>query len=133
MTEEVPPKLVYFDPALNVWVLNQCADVLAALPETRLFQISPQSKGEIGILDETRRLHKRAEVRVSPSLLLQWYGQFKCLADIRMIDLRAANHSIDLVREFIRPWCLAITVLVTGTDSVVTGTRHGFRNSIVSI
>jgi cytochrome P450 len=115
----VPPGRAHFDPALNAWVLTQYADVLAALLETRLCQIGPQSKGEVGIRDETRRRHKRAEVRAAlpASLLLQWHRQIKLLAD-SMIDLLAANHSIDLVREFIRPWCLAITVLVTGTDSV---------------
>jgi hypothetical protein len=35
-----------------------------------------------------------------------------------MLDLLVADHSVDLVREFIRPWCLAITLLVTGTDPV---------------
>jgi hypothetical protein len=60
-------------------------------------------------------LHDRAEVRgaLSHSLLLEWHREIEFLAD-SMMDVLAANHSIDLVREFIRPWCLAITVLVTG-------------------
>jgi len=107
----------YFDSALNAWVLTQYADVLTALREPQLSPIAPQRKGESDNPDENLPLQRRAEIQASLSHLrpLDLRSQIKVMAD-NMIDLLPADRPIDLVREFIRPWCLAITTLVTGTD-----------------
>jgi cytochrome P450 len=106
-----------FDPALNAWILTQYADVLAALREPRLCQIASQKKSESDIGNKATPSQKRDEVRaaLSQSSLLEWHGQIELLA-VSMLDRLPTDRPVDLVREFIRPWCLAISALITGVD-----------------
>ena len=106
-----------FDSALNAWVLTRYADVLAALRESRLCQISPRTKRDSCIRNEITRLQKRKQVRatLSRSSLAGWQWPIELLAESMSRPL-ATNTSIDLLHEFIRPWCLAVSAMVSGAD-----------------
>lgn len=113
------PETAHFDQELNAWVLSRYEDVLAALREPRLCQVGPRSKGRRGICDKSAQSRKRSEVRASlpHSRLAEWQDEIEPLAH-NLIDELPKDRSIDLVREFIRPWSLSVTLIINGADPV---------------
>jgi cytochrome P450 len=113
------PETARFDRGLNAWVLSRYADVLAALREPRLCQVGPRSKGKPGICNKSTQSRRRSEVRafLPHSRLAEWQDEIEPLAH-SMIDQLPKDRSIDLVREFIRPWSLSVTLVINGADPV---------------
>ncbi len=111
-----PPEPARFDPNLNAWILSRYADVLIALREPHLCQVGPRGKSS-RILNRTPQSHKRAELRATlpHSRLAIWESQIDLLAQ-GLIGELPTNRPVDLVREFVRPWCLGASLIVNGAD-----------------
>ena len=102
------PEAPFFDSAQNSWVLSQYEDVLAALRAPALRQAGPQ-KAPAQVREDV--LSALTQSKVS-----EWQEQIRPLAD-RIIAELPLGRPVDLVTEVIRPWSLAVTIIVLGLDS----------------
>lgn len=102
-----PPEPAHFELALDAWVLSRYPDVAAALREPALSQ------------DKARGAANKSSLRpgvlaaLSPSKLDQCQREMEHLAG-DLITRLPAGRPIDLVSQVIRPWTLAIAILVLG-------------------
>jgi cytochrome P450 len=99
------PVAPIFDPAQNAWVLSRYRDVLAALREQGFDQAGPQ-KAPV-------RVREDVSSALSQSKVAEWQEQIEPLADHIIAGLTPGG-SVDLVSEVIRPWSLAVTIIVLG-------------------
>lgn len=117
--EPPPPEAARFDRVLNAWVLSRYDDVQAALREPGLCQVGPRSKRRSEICAKSAQLQKHGEVRAAlpHTKLAEWRAEIEFVTH-RMIDQLPKDRFIDLVREFIRPWSLAVALTINEADPV---------------
>jgi cytochrome P450 len=113
------PEPARFDPVLNAWVLSRYTDVQAALREPRLCQVGPRRKrrSEICMKGAQSRRHTELRANLPHRKLAEWQAEIEFVTD-RMIDQLPGDRFIDLVREFIRPWSVAVALTINETDPV---------------
>jgi cytochrome P450 len=111
------PSAPLFDIAKDAWIFSRYADVLAAFREVRLTPIGNPSQDQSAPPDESHRLKLRAETiaALTPAKLSEWREQFAAVAKRRMGEL-ATDRPVDLIGEFLQPWCLDIAIVATGAD-----------------
>jgi cytochrome P450 len=102
------PAAPFFDPAQNAWVLSRYEDVLAALREPGLRQEGPQKA--------PTRVREDVLSALSHAKISEWQEQIEPLAD-GIIGELSPSGTVDLVSEVIRPWSLAVTIIVLGVDA----------------
>lgn len=97
-----------FDPDLRAWVVSRYNDVLAALREPGLVQT-----GEAGIVEAAAQQQARADVLAALPLakLADWQARSTTLA-LEVLDGLPTDRPVELVGEFLRPWCDALTQIV---------------------
>jgi cytochrome P450 len=98
----------HFDPDLGAWVLSRYDDVLAALKEPGFVQT-----GESGPVDAAAQLKTRADVLAAlPVARLDgWQTRIAPITD-DILDHLPVDRPVDLVAEFVKPWCDAIAPVV---------------------
>lgn len=102
------PAAPFFDPAQNAWVLSRYGDVLAALREPVLRQAGPQ-KAPVQVREDVLSA-------LSQSKISEWQEQIEPLA-FRIFAELPSGRPVDLVSEVLRPWSLAVTMIVLGVDA----------------
>jgi cytochrome P450 len=114
-----PPEIEapHFDALLGAWVLSQYSDVLAAFRSSSLIPISPHSKADSELPDESSRLRMREETRdaLCPAQLRSWRDSIAPLVD-SLADGLPTDQPVDLLTRYARPSCLALAVMVTGIE-----------------
>ena len=97
-----------FDTDLGAWVLSRYDDVLAALKEPGFVQT-----GESGPVDTAAQLKTRADVLAAlPIAKLEgWQTRIAPITNA-MLNRLPTDRPVDLVAEFIKPWCDAIAPVV---------------------
>jgi cytochrome P450 len=100
-----PPR---FDPDLHAWVVSRYDDVLAALKEPGFLQT-----GEAGAVDAATQQQARAGVLAALPLarLDNWQSRIAPLAS-SLLDRLPTDRPVDLVSEFLKPWCEAVAPIV---------------------
>jgi cytochrome P450 len=98
----------HFDPDLSAWVLSRYDDVLTALKEPGFVQT-----GESGPVDAAAQLKTRADV-LAALPIAKLDGWQTCIAPITndILDQLPVDRPVDLVAEFVKPWCSAIAPVV---------------------
>ena len=102
------PAEPYFDPVQHAWVLSRYQDVLDALREPALLQEGPQTA--------PAQVRDDVSAALSQSSLSEWEKQIEPLAD-RIIASLPLDRPIELVRQVIKPWSVAVTNVVLGFDT----------------
>jgi cytochrome P450 len=114
-----PPEIEapHFDALLGAWVLSQYSDVLAAFRSSSLIPISPNSKADSELPDESSRLRMREETReaLCPAQLRSWRESMAPLVD-SLADGLPTDRPVNLITRYARPSCLALAVMVTGIE-----------------
>jgi cytochrome P450 len=107
----------YFDEDLKAWVLSRHADVLAAFRAPSLCPASSKSTKAPDPVEEAQRLEMREKTlnALSPTQLRAWREELVPEAR-RVVDRLPAGDPVDLVDECVRPFCLALAAIVTGTS-----------------
>jgi cytochrome P450 len=102
------PEAPRFDPDLGAWVLSRYNDVLAALREPSFLQT-----GESGTIDAAAQQRARADVLAALPLakLEEWQACIAPLA-LNILERLPADRPVDLVSEFLKPWCDAVAPIV---------------------
>ena len=100
-----------FDSESCAWVLSRYAAVQAALREPSLWPVPPLKKTNLKIPDEAAQHALRARVleAFSAAKLNEWQTKIE-----RVADELPARFPVELVTEFIQPWCAAAAGVVTG-------------------
>jgi cytochrome P450 len=112
------PRDLYFHEKENAWILSQHRDVLAALRSADLSQTGPpRTKADRGIKKKREELHSEAFNALVNSRMSEWQIEIGRLASVSVESL-AGTRPVDLVAQFIRPWCLASAIALTGINPV---------------
>jgi len=89
-------------------VLTRYDEVLAALKEPRLVQT-----GEAGPIDEGEQKRKRAEMLAAlPAARVDAWRMAILPLALQVLDGLPEDRPVDLVGEFVRPWCAAIAPVI---------------------
>jgi len=104
------PGAAYFDTGEKAWVLSRYTDVLAAFRENRLIPIG--SGRAVAAKD---KLREETITALGPEKLAVWRERLAALAE-RLAAGLPSTRTVDLVSEFLRPYCTAVAVSVTGAD-----------------
>jgi cytochrome P450 len=112
-----PPAAPYFDREHGGWILSRYADVTTALRESRLWPVIAHGEDQSKTRDETGRLRLRPDVQESlaASRLAEWQAQMQPPAR-GALEALPRDRPVDLLGEFVKPWCLTLAMLVTGAD-----------------
>jgi cytochrome P450 len=107
----------YFDQVLDSWVLSRHDDVLAAFRCSGLAPAGPHTTTYSASPDQGDRLAMREETleALCPALLNEWRDRLTPEADALAASL-SIDAPVDLVGEYARPLCLALSSLVTGIE-----------------
>jgi cytochrome P450 len=112
-----PPVAAWFDPAADAWILSRYDDVLAAFRDTRLWTIAVSGKDQMEVRDDSGRLAARGEMQESlaHAKVAEWRAPLEAACKGILANL-PGDRPVDLLREFSRPCCLFLGVLITGAD-----------------
>jgi cytochrome P450 len=115
ITDIRPP---YFDHDRNEWVLTRYADVMAVLREPGLWPASAIRNSSRKIPDQTaqQRLRSETQQAFSSARLAQWQTQLRIPAR-ELLDGLPVEGPIEVVSQFIQPWCLVAAATVTGAKA----------------
>jgi cytochrome P450 len=115
--QDHPVRSASFDRESNSWTLSSYADVQSALHEPNLQTGGSRGEGNLSPQESAQQsdLRSRTFAALSSSELAQWQLEFEPLAQSIVAALPTAR-PIDLVGEFLQPWCLALAVRVTDAD-----------------
>lgn len=117
-----PPRNIEFDPHLDAWVFSRYADVVAAFREPRLWPAGPRRQPNTKIPDHAVQQRLRAETLAALSApnLAQWHGRFLEIAR-DLAERLASDCPVEVVHEFVQPYCLGAAEIVTGADPAHSG------------
>src|SRR5579862_6072919 len=104
------PGAAYFDTGEKAWVLSRYTDVLAAFRENRLI---PIGSGRAAAAKD--KLREETIAALGHEKLAVWRERLAALAE-RLAAGLPSTRTVDLVSEFLRPYCTAVAVSVTGAD-----------------
>ncbi len=107
-----PPREAAFDADLDAWILSRYADVSEAFREPALSPVSARGTGKFKIPDvqAQRLLRARVLAAFSSAALNEWQARMERIADTFVFD-----GPVELVNEFVEPWCLTAAEIVTGS------------------
>lgn len=110
-----PPRDPVFSPPCAMWELSRYADVMAAMRESDLWPVAPRKTKNLKVPDETALHALRARVldAFSSSALNRMQARIDHAA-----DALPRGGPLDLVTEFVEPWCLTAAEIVTGSNPV---------------
>ncbi|HVY91480.1 MAG TPA: cytochrome P450 [Bryobacteraceae bacterium] len=99
------------NPELGLREFSRYDEVKAALREPALWPVAPLRRKPFRIPDEAAQHALRAQILdcFSPARMAEWHARMKAIA----IDVRPRG-PVDLLAEFVEPWCLAAAGIVTG-------------------
>lgn len=106
-----------FDSGCNAWILSRHRDVLTALRSPFLSQARPIRPGESKPSEPIDGKQDTGFSTVSlPAATYAWAVQMErqARASLERLD---TERQVDLVVEFIRPWCLDAALSITGVDA----------------
>lgn len=97
-------------PAAGFREFSRYEDVKAALRQPELWPVAPLKPKPFKIPDQAGQQELRAQIldRFSPARMASWHSRMAGIA----VDVPARG-SLDLVADFIEPWCLAAAGMVT--------------------
>lgn len=112
------PEELYFNEKQNAWILSHHRDVLDALRSADLSQAGP--RGSVG--DSSLKTPREKMDPAVFSALLSYHSS-KLQNEITdmasgLLESLPSARPVDLVSQFIRPWCLASAIELTGVDPV---------------
>jgi len=114
------PAPLYFNTVERAWILSTYDDVRAALRSPFLSQARPPRQGRLKERTSAQPAkHSGFDSGFELRAAAGWEIKTKYDARLLLKDLHDSRE-IDLVKEFIRPWCLRAALLLTGT-----GPEHG--------
>ena len=109
---------LHFGEEQNAWILSRHADVVAALRSKHLSQTGPvETTVGQGVNPERQQMQSEVFSAFLNSHLAKWQVEIDSLASVALQTL-PINRPIDLLAEFIRPWCLASAVTLTGVNPI---------------
>jgi hypothetical protein len=111
-----PPEDLYFSEGRNAWIASRYSHVQAALRSTELSQCRPTKRSRESISTCGREEERSV---VAPDLLKlpgsKWQVEATALASALLRSLPRRSR-VDLVADFIRPWCLTSALALTGIE-----------------
>jgi hypothetical protein len=110
-----PPAASHMDAALELREFSRYDDVKAALREPALWPVAPLKPKPFKIPDEAAQQVLRAQILecFSPARFADWQSRMETIA-AEIAPGGRPQKSIDLVVDFIEPWCLHAAGIVTG-------------------
>lgn len=116
------PKDVYFSDEQQAWVLSRHQDVLAALRSTGLSQARPPAaSGKLSSKQGSNKVQEDVITGIPSPRSSKWQLEINRAASAILRAL-PRHRPLDLVADFIRPWCLSSALTLTGVDAA-----HGQR------
>ncbi len=112
------PEDLYFSESQNAWILSRHRDVLAALRSADLSQARPpKTATDTNAKPAGEKVHSEIHIPLLSSHTSKWQTEINWLASALLQPL-FANRPVDLVAEFIRPWCLDSAIALTGINPI---------------
>lgn len=99
-----------FDVARNAWMLSRYADIYAALREPALVQASAQNKTTDVNPSE---IHAKIQADIARLSAVELRARMEREAS-KLITRVSHGRPIDLVKELIHPWCVAMMLALNG-------------------
>jgi cytochrome P450 len=120
----VPPQPTppCFDPALGSWILSRYADVLAALREPELQQTSGERTAAGRDRRDQSQIHDEVQADLCHAKLADWRTEMAVLAH-GVMNRAIIGQPINLVREVVQPWSIALTLKMSGAERVLACDR----------
>lgn len=123
------PEDLYFSAGQQAWILSRHRDVLAALRSTGLSQARPPKATPDPSVKPDREkscfaeangwIHSEVFTALVKSQASRRQVEINALASA-LLERLPRDRPVDLVPEFIRPWCLASAIALTGVDPAHT-------------
>jgi cytochrome P450 len=106
-----PASVPCLNAELQLWEFSRYEDVGAALREPALWPVAPLKPKPFRIPDPVAQQALRAQLldRFSPSRLSAWQARLQAIP----VEI-PVRRPIDLVADFIEPWCLAAAGILAG-------------------
>jgi cytochrome P450 len=123
-----PPQDFYFSAEQQAWILSRHRDVLAALRCTSLSQTGPPKTTTDSTSRQDREKSQSEFVTALPSFSTSKWQLAISRSASALLRRLTRYCPVDLVQDFIQPWCLASAVALTGVDPV----RRGHLAELVS-
>ena len=125
------PEPVFFQVARGSWTLSRYADVVAALRDPRL-----QQAGAGGQPVNARRdgrtqsqVHQEVQRDIFRATFAEWRAEMDSLAR-RIFHTVHTGRSVDLVRDVIQPWAIALTLNIERADRLRSSARPLDRQTV---
>src|ERR1700761_1443053 len=113
-----PPEDIYFSEGRKAWIVSRYRDVLAAVKSTDLNQTGPEVTPDCPqVRPDSAMMRAQMLSAIGSTHGSNWQLQVSGFASATLRSL-ARYRSVDLMRQFIRPWCLASAVTLSHIDPV---------------
>ncbi len=110
------PEDLYFSEGRKAWVASRYGDVLSALRSSDLSQTGPpRVAADVSVKQDREKIRAKILTALPSSRTSKWQIQISELASVQLQPL-SRHHPVDLVSQFIQPWCLASAIALTGID-----------------